>query len=409
MSSHSSSFFLGNTAPPSTPEFGKPIRNLFLLEEGTVFTNHGSYGAVPREVMEKRVQLLHTAEAHPDRWFRTTVRPLYDSAIADVANFVGADPKNLVFVQNATAAVNTVLKNLVLGPEDIILSNSHSYNACNNAIESAIKRCNADTLSLDLRFPIRSEEEIVEQVVEICKRNTGIRLAMVDHISSPSAIVFPIATLAQQLHKLGVLLLVDGAHAPGQLNLDLETLGADFYTGNLHKWCFAPRGSAFLWVAPKHRESIQPLVTSHLYKQDLTDQFFMQGSMDQTSYLSCSAALDFYKRLGGRAALVDYAKPLLDWAQQMLCHALGTPVLPIPPNMQAPFMRVLRLPPVAKYSPPCRDLAETFMNDISASDHVVTVITAFSGYLWLRISANVYSSKEDYIHLKDALLRNIPL
>jgi len=334
MSSYSSSFFLGNTAPPSTPEFGKPIRNLFLLEEGTVFTNHGSYGAVPREVMEKRVQLLHTAEAHPDRWFRTTVRPLYDSAIADVANFVGADPKNLVFVQNATAAVNTVLKNLVLGPEDIILSNSHSYNACNNAIECAIKRCNADTLSLDLRFPIRSEEEIVEQVVEICKRNTGIRLAMVDHISSPSAIVFPIATLAQQLHKLGVLLLVDGAHAPGQLDLDLETLGADFYTGNLHKWCFAPRGSAFLWVAPKHRESIQPLVTSHLYKQDLTDQFFMQGSMDQTSYLSCSAALDFYKRMGGRAALVDYAKPLLDWAQQMLCHALGTPVLPIPPNMQ---------------------------------------------------------------------------
>lgn len=87
-------------------------------------------------------------------------------------------------------------------------------------------------------------------------------------------------------------------------------------------------------MAPKHRESIQPLVTSHLYKQDLTDQFFMQGSMDQTSYLSCSAALDFYKRMGGRAALVDYAKPLLDWAQQMLCHALGTPVLPIPPNMQ---------------------------------------------------------------------------
>ena len=119
-----------------------------------------------------------------------------------------------------------------------------------------------------------------------------------------------------------------------QLDLDLENLGADFYTGNLHKWCFAPRGAAFLWIAPKHRENIEPLVTSHLYKQDLTDQFFMQGSMDQSCYLSCSAALDFYKRIGGRRALVDHAKPLLDWAQQMLCHALGTPVLPIPPNMQ---------------------------------------------------------------------------
>merc|ERR1719334_505043 len=215
--------------------------------------------------MDERIRLLNLAESHPDRWYRRTLRPLYDEAINEVAEFVGANPNNIVFVQNATAAVNTVLKNLVLGPEDIILSNSHSYNACNNAIESAIKRCNADTLSLDLRFPIRSEEEMVEQMVEICKRNAGIRLAMIDHISSPSAIVFPIAALAAQLHKLGVLLLVDGAHAPGQLDLDLENLGADFYTGNLHKWCFTPRGCAFLWISPSHRDSIQPLVTRSMH------------------------------------------------------------------------------------------------------------------------------------------------
>merc|ERR1712038_1683741 len=335
MSSYSSSFFLGNSEERATPEFGKPMRDMFLLEEGTVFTNHGSYGTVPREVFEKRVQLLQTAEAHPDRWFRTTVRPLYDSAVADVANFVGADPKNLVFVQNATAAVNTVLKNLVLGPEDIILSNSHSYNACNNAIESAIKRCNADTLSLDLRFPIRSEEEIVEQVVEICKRNTGIRLAMFDHISSPSAIVFPIAALATELHKLGVLVLVDGAHAPGQLDLNLENLGVDFYTGNLHKWCYCPRGAAFLWASATHRDLIQPLVTSWNYKKSFSDQFFFQGTGDHTTYLCTKPALKFYDDLGGRLAILDHVTPLLEWAQQMLCQALGTSVFPVPPSMQA--------------------------------------------------------------------------
>jgi len=399
MSSYSSSFFTGEDPTVSPPQFGKPLRSLFLLEDGPAFTNHGSYGTVPREVMEERVRLLHQAEAHPDRWFRQTVRPLYDAAVADVAKFVGADPNNLVFVQNATTAVNTVVKNLSLGPEDIILTNSHSYNACSNAIESAIKRCNADTLSLDLRFPIRSEDEVVEQVVEVCKRNTGVRLAMIDHISSPSAIVFPIAKLAKELHKLGVLLLVDGAHAPGQLELDLENLGADFYTGNLHKWCFAPRGSAFLWVAPALRNSLEPLVTSHLYKQDITDQFFMQGTVDHSCYLSSPMALDFYRRLGGLSAIQAYTKPLLDWAQQMLCHALNTPVLPVPPSMQAPFMRVLRLPPLS--GRPATEETRINLADEFSDAGVDCQILQFSGHLWLRISANVYSTREDYMALRD--------
>lgn len=405
--SYTNSFFLGNEKESGDMEFGKPIRELFLLEKDTAFTNHGSYGTVPREVMDERIRLLNLAESHPDRWYRRTLRPLYDEAINEVAEFVGANPNNIVFVQNATTAINTVLKNLSLGPEDMILSNSHSYNACNNAIESAVKRCGADTLVLDLRFPIRESMETVEQIVEICKRNTGVRLAMVDHISSPSAIVFPIAAIARELHKLGVLLLVDGAHAPGQLELDLESLGADFYTGNLHKWCFAPRGSAFLWTAPAHRDKIQPLVTSHAYKQDITDQFFVQGTMDHSAYLCLPAALRFYQRLGGRAAITGWTKPLLDWAQQMLCHAFNTPVLPIPPGMQAPNMRVLRLPEISQYSPPSRDLAEKFMDDVCGSDQVVVVITCFSGHLWLRISANVYSCKEDYLQLKEALLKYI--
>merc|ERR1719283_358248 len=147
--------------------------------------------------MDERIRLLNLAESHPDRWYRRTLRPLYDEAINEVAEFVGADTNNIVFVQNATTAINTVLKSLSLGPEDVILSNSHTYNACNHAMESAVKRCGADILSMDLRFPIKNETELVEQVVEICKRNTGVRLAMIDHISSPSAIVFPVATLAK--------------------------------------------------------------------------------------------------------------------------------------------------------------------------------------------------------------------
>jgi len=354
--------------------------------------------------MEERFRLLRLIDSNPDRWYRTTLRPLYNAAVDHLAKFVGCEPSGLVFVQNATAAVNTVVKNLNLGPEDIILSNSHTYNACSNAIESAVKRCGADTLSLDITLPIRSQEEMVEQVVEICKRNVGIRLAIIDHISSPSAIVFPVAQLAKELHKLGVLLLVDGAHAPGQLPLDLDILGADFYTGNLHKWCFAPRGCAFLWVSPEHRNSLQPLVTSHLYKQSMADQFFMQGCMDHTPYLCSVPALQFYEKLGGYKALLEHTQPLLDWAQQMLCQELGTPILPIPPDMVAPFMRVLRLPASDKYSL-SRQEAERFMDDLASDHGAVAVVTCFSGNLWLRISANAYNCKADYLELKDVLLK----
>ena len=154
--------------------------------------------------------------------------------------------------------------------------------------------------------------------------------------------MFPVKQIIQELHKLGVLVLIDGAHAPGQLELNFEELGADFYTGNLHKWCYAPKGCAFLWVSQQFRSTLEPLVTSHLYKQSLQNQFFMQGTMDHTPFLCAKTALEFYSDQGGRESLTEYVTPLLDWAQQMLCHHLNTSILPVPSSMVAPFMRVLR-------------------------------------------------------------------
>ena len=323
-------------------QFGEVARNNFYLEDGKAFTNHGSYGTVPKQVMRERFRLLEKFESHPDRFMRSELRPLYDESRVAVAEYVGANPDNLVFVTNATAAVNTVVKELDLGPEDIILCNSHTYGACFNAADSAARRAGADIVRVDISFPIRNEMDVVEKMVETCRRNVGIKLAIIDHISSPSALVFPVAELTRQLHDLGVLVLIDGAHAPGQLDLNVEEIGADFYTGNLHKWCYAPKGCAFLWVSNKFRSALQPLVTSWLYKQDLQDQFFMQGTMDYTPYLVAKTALQFYSDQGGREALVRHTTPLLDWAQQMLCHSLNTTLLPVPHNMVAPFMRVLR-------------------------------------------------------------------
>ena len=266
------------------------------------------------------------------------------------------------------------------------------------------RRQGADIITIDINIPIRSEQEIVDQIVETCRRNVGIKLAVIDHISSPSALVFPVAEITKKLQQLGVLVLIDGAHGPGQLDLKLEELGADFYTGNLHKWCFAPKGCAFLWVSPEHRQSLEPLVTSHLYGQSLQDQFFMQGTMDHTPYLASLPALEFYRDQGGREALLTFASPLLDWAQQMLCHSLNTAVLPVPDTMVAPFMRVLRLPRHEKF-PISRDSAEKICSHIVTECGVVAAINVFSGQLWLRISANMYSTREGYERLRDVLVK----
>ena len=385
---------------------GKEMKKKFLLEDETVFVNHGSYGAVPRVVQAERVALLEKMDRHPDRWFRNDVRPLYDEAVKELSHFVGAAPENIVFVTNATAGINTVLKSLRLEPGDKILMTKHTYQACAFAVESAVKRAGAGTVVMDICLPVYSEDSFVEQVVETCKNNAGIRLAMLDHISSPSAIVFPVSKLAKELHKLGILLLVDGAHAPGQILLDIENLGADFYVANLHKWCYAPRGCAFLWVAPSHRDSMEPLVTSHSYNMDMVEQFFMQGTIDHTPYLCVKAALKFYSDLGGHEAILGHIQPLLDWAQDMLSQAMDTTKLPVPHSMQAPFMRVIRLPiPEHSVYSMTREGGISLMKDLYSNHKVVAAVVAFSNLPWLRISANVYNCKDDYLSLRDTLIK----
>jgi len=398
---------MADTETEAKYKLGEDIRKEFYLDENILFVNHGSYGAVPKTVFQKRQELLCLMDQCPDKWFRGDLKALYDENIEALAEFVGADPKNIAFVMNTTTGVNTVLKNLLLEPEDILLLNSHTYGACAKTVDCTVKRAGADIMSIDIILPIRSDQQLVDQLVEVCKRHAGIRLVIIDHISSPSAIVFPVEKIIRELHKLGVLVLVDGAHAPGQLELNLEKLGADFYTGNLHKWCFAPRGSAFLWVNKKHRDSIQPLVTSHNYQQDFTLQFFFQGTMDHTSYLCTKEALQFFRHCGGMKGIKDHTESLLDWAQQMLCHALGTSVLPIPPSLQAPYMRVLRLPELKGYNctTASEETAHSVMDVIKREHNCIAAITCFSGHLWLRISGTVYNTKENYVALKDILIK----
>jgi len=389
------------------PLMGEPMRSHFLLEEDTAFVNHGSYGAAPRQVLEARAKMLQQLDSHPDRWFRSDLEPLYKEALGEVAEFVGAQPDNIVFVTNATSAVNAVLKGLRLNKGDVLLVTEHTYPACRLAAEAAAERYGANLAIVPITLPVTEEGWLADlEKTLLSERAKGgkVRLALLDHISSPSALVFPISKAILLLHSYEVEVLVDGAHAPGQIDLNLEMLDADYYTGNLHKWCYAPRSAAFLWVATRHRETVRPLVTSHLHRSSMNDQFFMQGTMDHTPYLSTRPALQFYRWLGGLPGLHAHVTPLLDWAEEMLCCALGTQPLPAPQSMKAPWMRVVGLPSLPPRYALSREAGIAFMKDLYTEHRVVAAVVVVAKRPWLRISGNCYSTKQDFIKLKDAVL-----
>eukprot|EP00095_Tigriopus_kingsejongensis_P011239 maker-scaffold414_size178625-snap-gene-0.34 protein:Tk11239 transcript:maker-scaffold414_size178625-snap-gene-0.34-mRNA-1 annotation:"hypothetical protein CGI_10027365" len=253
---------------------------------------------------------------------------------------------------------------------------------------------------------VESEQDIVDLYSEVCQRNRSIRMAILDHISSPSAIVFPLKRVAAELHKYGVLVLVDGAHAPGQIPVNLEELGeagVDFYTGNLHKWGFSPRGTAILWVHPEHQGRIRPLTTSNVYKKSFQADFEVIGTNDYSNYLAAGAGVDFFHAIGGFEKIHGYVTSLLTWAQDMMSQALGTETLQIPASMEAPYLRLVALPHLADGRETCFDTAESLIKEIMAEFKVVTQITCFSGKFWVRLSGSIYSQKDDYLQLRDAL------
>lgn len=378
------------------------IARFWRLDPDVTFLNHGSFGACPLPVLARQQALRDRLEHQPLAFFEQDYEPLLDEARQALATFVGADPANLVFVPNATTGVNAVLRSLVFQPGDELLTTNQEYNACRNALNFVAERWGAQGVVAEVPYPIAHPDQVVDAVLARVTPRT--RLALLDHVVSQTGLVLPIAQLVSHLAERGVDTLVDGAHAPGMVPLDLEALGAAYYTGNCHKWLCAPKGAAFLYVRGDRQSAIRPLTISHGANSPRTDrsrfqlEFDWMGTDDPTAYLSVPEAIRFMGSLlpGGWDELMAKNREMAIAARGILCEALQ--IAPPCPEGMVGSLATVPLPP-GSYQDLKRALLDQFQIEVP--------IVPFPEppHRLVRISAQIYNRLDQYNDLATVLGR----
>jgi isopenicillin-N epimerase len=383
------------------PGFGASTRDAFLLEPGIAYLNHGSYGATPRVVLAAAERWRQRLESQPVRFMQRELPAALRKAADRLAAFMGTRGADLVFVENATAGANAVLRSLDFQRGDELLTTTHVYAAVRKTMQYVASRTGAVPVEAPLPFPVAHEDEIVAAVTRRFSPKT--RLLVLDHITSPTALILPVHRVVAAAKARGIAVLIDGAHAPGMLALDIPSLGADFYVGNCHKWLFAPKGCAFLWASPRVQGSIHPLVISHGYGAGFRAEFDWVGTRDPASWLAVEAALDFIETIGADAPRARN-HTLLREAATMLAQRWGS-------DIGAPFamlgsMASVALPARGRLAPlpPTPESAATVHAYLWEMHRVEVPVIAFADRLWVRISAQIYNEIADYRRLADALM-----
>ena len=389
------------------------FRSHWTLDPDVAFLNHGSFGACPRDVLAVQSRLRERLEAEPVRFMVTELEPALDAARAVIGEFVGADPDDIAFVPNATTGVNTVLASLDLSPGDELLTTDHDYNACRNVLQSAAKRSGARVVVAPVPFPLKGPDDVIEPVLRHVSPRT--RLALLDHITSPTGMVYPVERLVPALRERGVETLVDGAHGPGMLPLDLRRLGAAYYTGNFHKWVCAPKGAAMLWVRHDLQDSVRPITISHGANSPRSDrtrfrlEFDWGGTDDPTAYMCVPDAIRFLGGLlpGGWPEVQRRNRALALSMRTRIAARLGAS-LPCPDEMIG-SLAAIPLPDgrtPAEFGGVYRTRLQTSLVE---RHHVQVPIVVWpqAPRRFVRISAQIYNREAEYDRLADALVAEL--
>ncbi len=373
--------------------------SLWGLDPSVTYLNHGSFGACPTAVLATQAALRQEMEREPVDFLSATLPARLNAAREALSPFLGADPADLVFVPNATAGVNAVLRSLLFEPKDELLVTDHTYAACRKTVEFVAARTGARVVVAHLPFPVRDEEELIAAVLNRVSPLT--RLALMDHVTSPTALVLPVARLVGELQARGIDSLVDGAHAPGMLPIDLTTLGAAYYTGNTHKWLCAPKGSGFLHVRADRQAVLHPNVISHGYMKGFREEFDWTGTCDPTPWLCIPESLRYIGSLlpGGWPAVMATNRALALRARSLVLDAIGTDA-PCPQTMIG-SMASIPLPPAPNGSAASR-LDCAGLHDWFRKQGVETWLHPYPVPV-LRISAQLYNSLDQFQQLAGLL------
>ena len=372
------------------------MRDLFLLDSDLVFLNHGSFGACPAPVFEAYQGWQRELERNPVEFLSRRSAALLAEARSALAAFLGTRAESLVFVSNATTGVNTIARSLRLGAGDEILSTNHEYGACDNAWSIACRSNGASYVKQSIPLPYEGDEAFIEQLWRGVTPRT--RAIFLSHITSPTALVFPIAAVCRRARAEGLPTIVDGAHAPGQIGVDLDAIGADFYAGNCHKWMCAPKGAAFLHARPEHHGALDGLVVSwgdhaelhgvtahdpYTGSDPLARRHQWGGTRDIAGFLAVPAAIDFLARHAATARRLACHELAVE-TQRRLGELTGLP--PVAPP--ACFCQMVAVP-----LPPCDPAAvQTALFD---QFRIEVPCFAFETHYFVRPAFHVYNTPKD--------------
>lgn len=384
----------------------------WTLDSEVEFLNHGSFGACPARVLALQQELRARMERQPVLFLARELESLLDRARAELAAFLDADADDLAFVPNATSGVSTVVRSLRFGPGDDLLTTDHAYNACRNALLAA-EQSGARVVTAAIPWPGVTPAQVVDAVLGAVTPRT--RLALIDHVTSPTGLIFPIDALVRALDQRGVDTLVDGAHAPGMLPVSVRGIGAAYYTGNCHKWLCTPKGSGFLHVRRDRQDRMLPLGISHGFNSNRTDRsrfrllFDLGGTDDPTPFLCIPEAIRFLGTLlpGGWPELMRRNRALALEGRNILCDSLR-----IPAPASAEMIGSLASVPLPDSTGPLPDpgsLYDPLQKRLYERDHIEVPAFTFPKHprRLVRISAQLYNSREQFERLARALAASL--
>lgn len=400
---------------PTPVQYGRCLLPLWPLDPAIVYLNHGTVGATPRSILAAQSALRDEIERQPARFLLRELTPIgrpqenpdralpggprqrIRAAAAAIAPGFGVGGEDLVFVDNATAGANAVLASVALAPGDEVLVTNRTYGAVTRAAAHHAARAGASLVTVDLPFPVAHEDELVDALARALTPRT--RLAVLDHVSPETALVMPLARMAELCGRRGIAVLADGAHAPGAIAVDIPSLGVDYYTANLHKWAFSPRSAGILWAAPAHRDSLHPPVISWGAGGGWIAEFDWVGTRDPTPFLCAPEGFRFIdEALGGRQALWTRNHGLAWDTAERLTREWGLPWTT--PRSMVGSMVTLPLPASLGHG---YDAAMALKNWLLAQAQIEAQILAIDERLHWRFSAQAYNDDEDVQRFTQAL------